>query len=190
VFVDRPETAIGGLVELMDNNPMVCADEVSVPSPPGTLALLAIGPLALAGLLVEPPALMVAAPEDAGLERWLCTAEWSLGASTHFDAPSDTAVGIKAVACITTPEDWSDLDALFEERYGSSFFVERVDDEWTERLPPGWPSARYRLRCAPGDDQSLLSIEVGADLHGKCGAAQVVHAMNVMAGFEESLPFR
>jgi N-acetyl-gamma-glutamylphosphate reductase len=26
-----------------------------------------------------------------------------------------------------------------------------------------------------------------ADRNGKCGAAQVVHAMNVMCGFEESL---
>jgi N-acetyl-gamma-glutamylphosphate reductase len=45
----------------------------------------------------------------------------------------------------------------------------------------------YRLRVTPNDNASLLTIQVLADRDGKCGAAQVVHMMNVMAGFEETL---
>jgi N-acetyl-gamma-glutamylphosphate reductase len=34
---------------------------------------------------------------------------------------------------------------------------------------------------------SLLTVQVMIDRNGKGGAAQVVHAFNVMNGFEESL---
>src|SRR5215218_131169 len=53
VLSGDPTPALAGLVELMDNNPLVCADEASVPDPASTLALIALGPLIRAGLLVE-----------------------------------------------------------------------------------------------------------------------------------------
>src|SRR5579862_2487003 len=46
VFVDRVEASLKGIVELSDNNPLVCADSFSVPGPAATLAVLALGPLA------------------------------------------------------------------------------------------------------------------------------------------------
>mgnify|MGYP000986779237 CR=1 FL=1 len=49
------------------------------------------------------------------------------------------------------------------------------------------PFAVYRLGLTPGDDTSLLTVRVLADKHGKCGEAQLVHALNVMCGFEEML---
>ncbi len=45
IEADRPDLPIKGLIELMDNNPIVCADEMSVPGPASTLALIALGPL-------------------------------------------------------------------------------------------------------------------------------------------------
>ena len=51
----------------------------------------------------------------------------------------------------------------------------------------GKPFAVYRLRFAPDESKSLLTVQVMADSRGKCGAGQVVHALNVMCGFEESL---
>ena len=53
IEVGNPSLEVAGLVELMDNNPLVCADVASVPDPASTLTLIAIGPLIRAGLLVE-----------------------------------------------------------------------------------------------------------------------------------------
>ncbi len=187
VVVADPSTEIRGLVELIDNNPMVCADRVSVPPPAATLALIALGPLAWAGLLLESPAIvgLANAPEDVG--NWLETAGWSGGATTElYPLTEGTAISLVGIAAISTPEDWSDIDDLFDERFSKSFFVRRVDD-WTPEMTANEPYATYHLQYTPGDGASLLRVSVSANLHGKAGAAQVVHAMNVMAGLEESL---
>ena len=190
IFVGQPELEISGLVELIDNNPMVCVDEMSVPDPLSTLALIAVGPLAWAGMLVEPPGVVssISGDEDQ-LSKFLRTAGWSGGADLLIE-PRDlgTVCAVLAMAAIPTPTDWADIDALYEERYGKSFFVRcDSDSEWDPSLVEDKPFAVYRLAYTPGDLTSLLSIQVLADLNGKCGAAQVVHAMNVMAGFEESV---
>ena len=44
-----------GLIELMDNNPLVCAEEASCPGAGATLALIAIGPLLRAGVVSGRP---------------------------------------------------------------------------------------------------------------------------------------
>jgi N-acetyl-gamma-glutamylphosphate reductase len=179
-----------GLVELMDNNPMVCADRVSVPSPAGTLALIALGPLTLAGLLLEPATMIVnveAGEED--VSRSLATASWTEGI-TLSAAPTDLkgAVAATVIAAIRTPDDLEDIDEAYEERFGRSLYVRRDESStWDVGLVLGQPHALYRLRISPDEPHSLLTIQLMADQNGKCGAAQVVHAMNVMAGFEESL---
>jgi hypothetical protein len=179
-----------GLIELMDNNPMVCADRVSIPDPFGTLALIAIGPLALAGILVEPATLIYNQPPDEMLvERFLGTVGWADGATFHTEERDlGSVLALTSMAAIETPADWSDIDDLYDERFGKSFFVRREEgDTWDPVLVAGLPWAVFRLRFTPGESTSLLTIQVLADKHGKCGEAQLVHAMNVMAGFEESL---
>ena len=57
--------------------------------------------------------------------------------------------------------------------------------DWLVSVIEHQPFAVYRLRVTPGPETSLLTIQVMADKDGKCGAAQVVHVMNVMCGFEE-----
>jgi N-acetyl-gamma-glutamylphosphate reductase len=190
VFVGHTDVEQRGLIELMDNNPLVCADEASVPSPAATLALIALGPLAAASMIADTPRLIVNYPADeAEVGQFLATAGWGCGVAIHVE-PVDLGSVLAATAMveIPTPEDLDDIDALYEERFGRSFFVRRDEDsEWDPALVAGTPRAVYRLRIAPDQPNSLLTVRVLADREGKAGVAQLIHAMNVMSGFEESL---
>jgi hypothetical protein len=184
------DVEVMGLVELMDNNPLVCADEASVPSPASTLALIALGPLARTGLLVERPTLIVNVPADEeDVRLYLATMGWEEGCTLSAEETDlGGAAAATAIAAITNPETFDEIDALYEEAFGRSFFVRRDEtSDWHVSLVLGKPHALYRLRLTPGDAESLLTVQVMADLKGKCGAAQVVHAFNVMCGFEESM---
>ena len=179
-----------GLVELMDNNPLVCADIVSLPTPSATLALIALGPLVRAGLMVEGPTLTFSfAADPESLADHLELMGWQLGADLVVDPQDLGPVGAAHVlALIPTPEDDAVIDELYDECYARSFFVRRTEAEtWDTRLVAGQPHAAYRLAITPGDPHSLLRIQVMADFGGKMGADQVIHALNVMLGFEESL---
>lgn len=88
IEADRPDLPVKGLIELMDNNPIVCADEMSVPGPASTLALIALGPLLRAGAPLEPPSIAFSF-EDSGKTSprgW----RLSLGRAKHiaFTSPS------------------------------------------------------------------------------------------------------
>jgi N-acetyl-gamma-glutamylphosphate reductase len=190
VCIGDTATEVSGLVEVMDNNPMVCADVVSVPTPAATLALIALAPIIRATLLAEAPVLIYSFEvEESSIEAALARFDWPHGATIGEDAVEmGTARAMIALAKIHTPDRLDDLDDLYEEAYGRSFFVRRNEaDDWHPDLVIGTPFAAYRLRITPGEPHSRLTIQVLADVHGKCGAAQVVHAMNVMAGLEESL---
>jgi hypothetical protein len=172
----------------MDNNPLVCADAASVPSPVGTLALIALGPLARAALLVESPALR-ANHDDQALDRWLATEGWTGG--TAFEADSadlGSVVAVNAWAVVPALDSPQELSELYDEAFSRSFYVRRdQDSEWDTRLVAGRPWACYRVAVTPDDPHCLVRVQVMADRDGKAGAAQVVHALNVMCGFEESL---
>jgi len=182
--------AVGGLVELMDNNPLVCADEASVPDPAATLGLIALGPLIRAGLMVEPPVLQFSFEVDfqplaAEIAAWGWDGE--IIATAEAQELGDV-LSLNALVEIDTPADWNAIDDLFHESYGRSFFVrESAGGDWDTQLVAGKPWAVYRLRITPDEPRSLLTIQVMADRDGKCGSAQAIHAFNVMAGFEESL---
>jgi N-acetyl-gamma-glutamylphosphate reductase len=185
-----PSAELKGLVELVDNNPLVCSDRFATPDPVSTLALISIGPLAQAGILAEAPTILTnAAQNGTAVEAFLETVGWQGGVDTHYE-PEDLggALAATVMCAIRTPEELSEIDDLFDERYSKSFYVRRDEDsEWHVSLALGKPFALYRLRISPGDSQSLLTVQVMADRQGKCGAAQMIHAMNVMCGFEESL---
>jgi N-acetyl-gamma-glutamylphosphate reductase len=190
ICVGDPTAEVFGLVELTDNNPIVCASRVSVPTAASTLALIAIGPLVEAGILTDSPTIVTNAPaDDQEIEASLATCGWNDGAALHVEPVNlQGVVTATVMAAIRTPDDLDDIDALYEERFGRSFFVRRDEDsEWDPDVVRGTPYAVYRLRIAPDSPDSLLTIRVMADQNGKAGATQVVHAMNVMAGFEESL---
>jgi hypothetical protein len=191
------EQGLRGLVELMDNNPMVCADSMSIPDPSATLALIAVGPIARAGLIVEAPTLMYSFTPDPDLvDSYLGTEGWTKGATcAEVGQDLGDVLALRALCAIRTEGDpgdgttaFDEIDDLYAEAYARSFFVRRDEENaWDTALVAGKPYAVYRLSIAPDNPVSLLTIQVMADRNGKCGAAQVIHAMNVMAGFEESL---
>lgn len=179
----------GGLAELVDNNPYVCADEVWVPDAAATLALVALGPLIRAGLLLEDPAVQLSFPCDTEcLECCLRLEGWT-GSAAVVTSPQDfgTVLVANAIAEIPSVGDWTEIDQLFDECYGREFFVSASPETWDTSLVQDQPFAAYDLRVSPGDDRSILTVRVMADKDGKCGAAQMVHTMNVMCGFEETL---
>jgi hypothetical protein len=173
----------------MDNNPLVCADAASVPDPASTLALIALGPLIRAGLLHERPTLMINVEADeTQVDAFLAREGWREGATVSSESLDfGSVVAATVMAEVRTPKRLEDLDDLYEECYGRSFFVRRDEmADWDVSLVQGKPHALYRMRIAVEDPVSLLTIQVMADRDGKCGAAQIVHCMNVMAGFEET----
>lgn len=194
LHVNDTSLEVRGLPELMDNNPMVCADQASIPGPAETMALIALGPLARAGLLVEAPVLLANfAMETDALEVFLRDLGWDEGflvgsEGDVLDLPE--VLSLTALCKVHTPEDLDDLDALYEEAYGRSFFVHEAEDgEWVPERVAGRPEALYRLAVVPDEVHCLLRVQVLAAKDGKAGAAQWVHALNIMSGLEESLPF-
>lgn len=194
VRVGDRDCPVRGLVELMDNNPMVCADAVSVPSPGATLALIALGPVAKAGLIAEPPSLVTDFEADQDeVGEWLETEGWTGGANLQVGpAASGTVLAVTAMVALLPPSDSAAIEDLYDECFGRSFFVRRSRGPgWDPDQAAATPYAYLRLDFAPEQGSAnlagLLSVRVAADRDGKCGAAQIVHAMNVMAGFEESL---
>ena len=179
-----------GLVEAIDNNPLVCADRLSVPGPAATFALIALYPLIQAGLVADSPVVILSF-EDDGFEVELAIerAGWSGGVSVHSE-PVDVhgILAATVMVSINTPEDLDEIDFLYNEQFGRSFYVRRDEEsEWNESLVKGQPFAIYRVRISLDSPQSLLTVRVLSDLNGKAGALQAIHAMNIMCGFEESL---
>ena len=174
----------------MDNNPLVCADALSIPSPAATLALIALAPLAQAGLIEESPAIIVNTDADeAELESALVRVGWSGGFALHSE-PVDLEGVLAATVMVAIPSsvEREDLFGLYDERYERSFYVRKDQSSvWDRNLVVDQPFALYRLGLAIDEPTSLLTIRVLASRDGKCGAAQAIHAMNVMCGFEESL---
>ena len=190
MFVGRSEEPQRGILEIMDNNPLVCADSMSVPTAGATLAMVALGPLASGGLIAESPTIITTEVlEEAEVDALMEPLGWFGGCYVHVEPqPLGSVAAATVMVAIHTPPELDDLDALFEERYGRTFFVRRDEGSaWDVGLVAGQPFALYRLRIAPDEPVSLLTVLAIADREGKGGAAQVVHAMNVMAGFEESL---
>jgi N-acetyl-gamma-glutamylphosphate reductase len=190
LVVGDPSCEVAGLVELMDNNPLVCCDRASVPGAVATLALVALGPLARAGLILEEPVMQVGGADDDGtVPGFLAREGWGGGVAVSVgDEDLKGAVAANVVAMVPTPGDWGEIDELYRECYAHSFYVrESSEGVWDAGMVIGRPHACYRLSRTAGEGTSLLTVQAMADRDGKCGAAQMVHAMNVMCGFEESL---
>lgn len=191
IFMSGQSATIQGLVELIDNNPMVCADQFSLPTPTATLTTIALGPLVRAGLILTDPAIHLAAPpeEPQDILNQIEILGYQGGATIGIEEADFTNVLVANVMVeIPKLDDLNDIDALFDEAYSRSFYIRRFDeDDWDTKLVHQKPWAAYRLRLTPGETNDLLTIQVMADKNGKVGAAQVVHAFNVMCGFEETL---
>jgi hypothetical protein len=174
-----------GLLELMDNNPLVCADEASTPPPAAALALAAFGPIWQAGLALDEPAFE--SSSDAQLRPWLETVQFSgdflhESRGSHHDLES-----LNLFLPIRNPGHWSDLDDLYREAYGGAFSVEEWGEGDEPALAPESPMLAYRLRITPGEDESLFTVQTAGRRDGRLGPAQAVQMLNVMCGWEECL---
>lgn len=171
---------------MADNNPLVCAEVVTVPTALTTLALVAIGPLARAGLVAEQPVLVASFnAESPDLDREMDAIGLTEPPLVRVDEQDfGSVLAVTALVEVATLADMGEIDRLFAESYSHCFFV-RESDQWDTEIVSGKPWASYRLRMTPDDPNTLLTIQAMADRDGKCGAAQVVHTFNVMCGFEE-----
>lgn len=183
-------SSLCGLIELLDNNPLVCADEASILDPAATLALVALGPMIRAGILVEPPSLLYSfEPELDCLQSHLPEFGWSEGLTVAIEPQEmGTVLACAAMGLVSTPANLDDLDLLYEEAYGRSFFVRMHESgPWSTELVKNTPYAIIQLRVTVGEPHTLLTAQVLADRNGKLGNLQALHMMNVMEGWEESL---
>lgn len=188
VVQGETEGALTGLIELADNNPFVCAEKVSTPSPISTLALIALGPLLRAGLPADEIVLQSSRPMEAPDLAHLLDQE-GIGQNVTLALDEEdlgSVLALNALVPLAKSEDWSLIDDLFAESYGRSFYVRQAYD-WSISEVAGRPWAVYDLRISEGDDLALLTVRVMSDLRGKSGECQMIHTMNVMAGFEEHL---
>jgi hypothetical protein len=199
ITVEGPETCRFGprtlteghpgatITELNDNNPMVCADSWSVPGPLATLASIALGPVALAGVVAGPVMLTTNLADDpqlfATLERYGLLEPPSVDGSAQVKLKCGALTAFVPMANAQR----EDIEEMYQERFGRSFYVrESVEGPWDEADVLGRPFALYRLRWNEDDGAPLLTVQAMADLAGKLGPAQMVHAFNVMNGFEET----
>ena len=190
VRIGDTKTELYGLVEVIDNNPLVCADIVSVPGKAATLALIALAPLIRAGLVADSPVVILNFPADnEEVARALEREGLKTGVAVHSE-PLDLGgvLAASVMVSIETPEDLDEIDFLYNEQFGRSFYVRRDEtSEWGSEVVQNKPFAVYRIRISPDEPNSLLTIRLLSDPEGKCGAGQVIHALNIMCGFEETL---
>ncbi len=179
-----------GLLELMDNNPIVCADDISIPSLAASLFLITLGPLLLSGLVVEPPS-FVTNLNCHGTD--LARAVRSVGWDDEVDIMTEAvhvggialATGIAVIQSVSDPEE---LAEFYLERFGKSPLIRMEGStEWSPQLVEGKPLAIYRITVNPDEPTSLVSVKAMVDFTGAFQAAQMVTAMNVMYGFEDEM---
>jgi hypothetical protein len=178
-----------GITEFMDNNPMVCADTIGLPSPSVHLALLALSPIIDSGLVVDSPALVISEEIDEDeLSFGLAQCGWTQGCAVAVEPmPLNGVIAATAIVAIRTPSHPAEIDEIYEERFGRSFYVRPSSEAWTSDSVRGTQFARYRTSLALETGTSLLTIKAMADAQGKLGPAGWIHAMNVMANLEESV---
>ena len=173
-----------GLIELMDNNPLVCADKASTPGAAATLALIAFGPLARAGILIERPNALFSFEGDYDeVDRALQTEGWNEGVTCAGD-PLDLGTVLSGTfLALTKADNQEEIDDLFHESYSRSFFVRQTE---MQKLHPDNVKGKHHAEFATSlSPEGILRIQVLADANGKCGASQMAHMLNVMACFEE-----
>lgn len=178
-----------GLIEVMDNNPLVCADHVGLPGPAATLALIAFAPLIRAGVLNDVPAIAFSFEDDfTETEQALKRENWQSGVAITGESQPIQGRLVATAICQLEPNcSVNEIDEIYKEAYHSKIYVKRQDN-LEGRTAEGKPEAFFKLSYPePNNVHKVLRVDTVADADGKCGSAQAVHILNIMAGFEETL---
>jgi N-acetyl-gamma-glutamylphosphate reductase len=174
-----------GLVELMDNNPLVCAEASACTSAAGTLALIATGPLIRAGILKRASLQFNFPATTSAVQCGLATEGW------HGEVEVGDARGpgdVFLLDCLADVSEGSEVEAIYDECFARTFFVQRQSGSIEPDAVANTPNAHYVLRASDNEaNGACLRVQVAASPEGKCGAAHLVHMFNVMCCFEEDL---
>jgi hypothetical protein len=183
-YQGNPTTELYGLTELMDNNPLVCADEASVTGAAASLVMVALGPLARAELIASMPAIALnfgLATDEIDIA--LAGEGWDGGTVIATEDGYADVLRAECICEIRVPDSIEDIGALYDECFGRSFFVREGSAPAS-----GEAYASYALQVEDhGAGTALAKVTAAAAREGKCGAGGLVHMFNVMCGFEESL---
>lgn len=202
-----PSAEVFGLMELVDNNPLVCADVASIPSPAATLVSIALGPVLLAGASLVPPIIQlnttaqladvqatlkaIAPPIDIRMMTPAMDPSVATFVEGGLFGKGVASLGLLAVQVAMEVDrslGLAEVTAMFDERFGRSFYIRRADTTGFFRPDDliNKTYASYRVGTSRASSNTMLLVEVAADPNGKPGAAGLIHAMNIMAGLEES----
>ena len=184
VTIGDARAPLYGLTELMDNNPLVCADFASVTSAAGSLALITLGPLAKAEMLINRPAIAYnfEVSDLDEVDAALATEGWLDGAAIAGMDEYSEILAAEAIAEIPSSVTEGDLADLFDECFGRSFFVRSG-----KGVGQGDAHAVFSFGVEPYLETTMFKCVAQSSAAGKCGAAGLVHMFNVMSGYEESL---
>jgi len=164
-----------GLLELIDNNPLICADHFSLPRADFVALLIAVGPAMQNGMIanlssIESNSFTFVENNDV----FASELGWRLSPSVALIPTQDPAFTITG---ILKPEvTHGDFLSLYIERYSRSpliHFYETSQNGYLVKI--GLPS------------ENTVCVTVYCNNPQLCFADYVVFAMNVMCGYEDSL---
>ncbi len=137
------------------------------------LTVLALWPLALAGLVLEPPVVMVdRVTHEEEFER-LSELGWPHGVDLMpMDSdPMESVRAINLIAHIKKLPDPSLLDQLYATAYQQASEIRNEDEgDWSPDIVRGRSNLAYRLRYSPGEDTDLLTSQWLGEEGGRLGA--------------------
>lgn len=143
------------------------------PSAELQLTTLALWPLATAGLILEPPVVMIDRSTREGEFDRLSEIGWPHGVDVMLmdSAESETVRAINLIAHIKKVPDPNLLDELYATAYREATEIVNSDDgDWTPDLVRGKSHLVYRLRYSPGEDTDLLTSQWMGESGGRLGA--------------------
>jgi hypothetical protein len=184
----KPQLQLG-IVEIVDNNPLICADEVWLPRPSSTLVLLAAMPWVRAGLLRSIRSVEIESPTEKP-EVLQCLNAIGVDGEIEVIPRTHCLQEVLEVSVLMTMKlglRSDEVEEVFNSIYGNSFFVRSFSDRDRTNQVHNTAIAGYTWNLVETQGVQEIAVIIAADRNGKCGASQIVHTMNVMAGYEESL---
>lgn len=179
LHIGNSQCYVRGVPELIDNNPIVCCDEFSLPSPFAHALSLVAGPMSLSGIptLVQAVASNLSSNNESD-KAFLEDIYLDTTRTLLTDRAGTESDILEAVLRIPEDIHLEEIIAIFRQRYDGAFLISG------ESLP--FPGATFSL-AKWNLDEGTFTVRIDSPVNGKFGAAGQVHALNVMMGYDEGL---